>query len=175
MKINRFIALVAIALLVVGAMGLLSYKALAQTNQPATATDCNGQDDDAAEAAETGPDTDDIEEQCGPQDEDVDEAGDADTDEVENEVEEADGVEDANEASEAKGVDEADEVAPTGLSVTAEEAQAIVDAANPGTATLNVEFDRENGTDIWEVALDNGLDVKVDASSGVILLTENRD
>jgi hypothetical protein len=174
MKINRFIALAAIALLVVGAMGILSYKAFAQSDQQSTSTDCNGQDDDAAEAAETE-DTDDIEEQCGPQDEEVDEAGEADTDKVENEVEEADGVEDANEASEVDGVDEADEGTPTSLSVTAEEAQAIVEAANPGAAILNVEFDRENGKDIWEVELDNGLDVKVDTSSGVILLTENRD
>jgi len=36
-------------------------------------------------------------------------------------------------------------------------------------------LDWENGKDIWEVELDNGLDVKVDASTGVILLTENCD
>ena len=175
MKIKRFIALAALALLVVGAMGFLSYRALAQTGQPPAATDCNGQDDDAAEAAETGPDTDDIEEQCGPQDEDVNESREADTDDIVNEVEEADGVEDANEASEAQGADQVDEVAPTGLNVTAEEAQAVAEAANPGTTTLNVEFDHEGGTDIWEVKLANGLDVKVDAGSGVILLTEGRD
>jgi len=84
MKISRFIALAAIALLVVGAMGFVGYKAFAQNNQPPAATDCNGQDDDAAEAAETGPDTDDIEEQCGSQDEDLDEAGEVDTDDVED-------------------------------------------------------------------------------------------
>jgi len=168
MKINRFIALAAIALLVVGAMGVLSYKAFAQTDQPPAATDCNGQDDDAAEAVETE-DIDDVEHECGPQDEDLDEAGEVDTDEVENEVE------DANEAGEVEGVDEADEVAPAGTPVTADEAQAIAEAANPGAATLNVEFDRENGKDIWEVELDNGLDVKVDAASGAIFLTENRD
>ena len=172
MKINRFIALAAIALLVVGAMGFLSYKAFAQTDQPPATVDCSGQDDDddVAEAVETE-DTDDIEEQCGDQSEDDDlgEVGEADTDNVENEVE------DANEAGEVEGVDEADEVAPAGTPVTADEAQAVVEAANPGAATLNVEFDRENGTDIWEVGLDNGQDVKVDAGSGVILLTENRD
>jgi hypothetical protein len=171
MKINRFIALAAIALLVIGAMGFLSYKAFAQTNQPPASTDCNGQDDDAAEAVEAE-DTDDVEEECGPQDENVDEAGEADTDNVENEAEDG---KDANEASEAQGGDEADEVAPATTTVSADEAQAIVEAANPGTATLNVEFDRENGTDIWEVELDNGLDVKVDAGSGAILLTEGCD
>jgi len=75
--------------LVVGTMGFLTYKAFAQADQPAAATDCNGQDDDAAEAAETGPDTDDIEEQCGPQDEDLDEDGDVDI------TEDADDIEDA--------------------------------------------------------------------------------
>jgi len=167
MKINRFIALATIALLIIGAMAFLSYRAFAQNNQSAATQDCDN-DDDVAETQEVE-DSDDVEEECGPQDEDLDEAEEADTDEVENEVE------DANEAGEVEDVDEADEVAPAGTAVSAEEAQAIVEAANPGAATLNVEFDRENGTDIWEVELDNGLDVKVDASSGIILLTEGRD
>ncbi len=47
MKINRFIALAAIALLVVGAMGAISMKAFAQT---ATQTEtCDQQDDDSTE------------------------------------------------------------------------------------------------------------------------------
>ena len=137
-------------------MGFLSYKAFAQTDQPPAATDCNGQDDDAAEAVETE-DTDNVEEQCGPQDENDGE------------------VEDTHEAGETQGADEVDEVAPTTSSVTADQAQAIAEAANPGTTTLNVEFDRENGKDLWEVELDSGMDVKVDANSGVILLTEKRD
>ena len=71
--------------------------------------------------------------------------------------------------------DEADETAPAGLTLTAVQAQQIAEEANPGVATLAVEFDRENGHDIWEVELDNGQDVKVDANSGQILLTETRD
>ncbi|MCB8928603.1 MAG: PepSY domain-containing protein [Ardenticatenaceae bacterium] len=90
-----------------------------------------------------------------------------DMDDVEEEVE--CGPEDENEA------DEADEMAPTSLTLTAVQAQQIAEEANPGVATLAVEFDRENGHDIWEVELDNGQDVKVDANSGQILLTETRD
>ena len=71
--------------------------------------------------------------------------------------------------------DAADETAPAGLTLTAVQAQQIAEEANPGVATLAVEFDRENGHDIWEVELENGQDVKVDAKSGQILLTETRD
>lgn len=50
MKLNRFIALAAIALLVVGAMGAVSMKAFAQSGNPPTPTQgCDQQDDDAAE------------------------------------------------------------------------------------------------------------------------------
>ena len=90
-----------------------------------------------------------------------------DMDDVEEEVQ--CGPQDENEG------DEVDETAPTGLTLTAVQAQQIAEEANPGVATLAVEFDRENGHDIWEVELDNGQDVKVDANSGEILLTETRD
>ena len=111
-------------------------------------------DDDSAEVADTE-DTDNVEEevQCGPQDE--------------NEADEA------NEGQEAE--DGSDDVAPGDLGITAVQAQTIAEEANPNTTTLAVEFDRENGNDIWEVELDNGQDVKVDANSGQILLTETRD
>jgi len=74
MKINRFIALAVIALLVVGAMGAVSMKVFAKGSAaPAPQTqNCNQQDDDAAEV-QSAPDTDNIEEQCGDQN-DVDTA-----------------------------------------------------------------------------------------------------
>jgi len=124
----------------------------AQTSDPCVddSVEDDGAEDDGAEAADAE-DTDDVEEEveCGPQDE--------------------------NEADEVNEVDKSDEVAPAGLGLTDVQAQAIVEEANPGASTLAVEFDRENGNDIWEVELDNGLDVKVDASSGQILQTETRD
>ncbi len=157
MKINRFIALALIALLVVGAMGLLSYQALAQRNASQTMQDCSSEEDDANESAETE-DTDEVEEECG--------------DQTETEGNEAD---DANEAAETNGQDSSDETAPANTGITADEAQAIVEAVNPGASTLAVEFDREGGKDVWEVELDNGQDVKVDASTGEILYSEARD
>ncbi len=77
--------------------------------------------------------------------------------------------------AEADGADEADAVAPGKTGISAGQAQLIAEGANPGTKTLAVEFDRENGADLFEAELDNGLDVKVDAGNGNILLTEVRD
>ncbi|MEO6457230.1 MAG: PepSY domain-containing protein [Chloroflexia bacterium] len=71
--------------------------------------------------------------------------------------------------------DKGDGVIPAGIPITANQAQATAEKANPGTATIAVEFDREGGKDIWEVELNNGLDVQVDANSGDIILTEVRD
>ena len=61
MKINRFIAMAAIALLVVGVMGAISLKVFAQTSTP-PAVQSQEIEDQA-----TGPDTDNIEEQVGEQ------------------------------------------------------------------------------------------------------------
>jgi uncharacterized membrane protein YkoI len=121
-------------------------------------TDSCVEDDDSAESADTE-DVDSVDEQCGSQDE--------------NEADEANAGQEAEDGNEA--VDTGDAVAPGDLGITAVEAQAIVEKANPNTTTLDVEFDREGGSDIWEVELDNGMDVKVDANSGQILLTETRD
>ncbi len=132
----------------------------ADEDSASSEADCANQDDDSAEVADTE-DADNVEEEaeCSPQDEnEADEA---------NESQE---IEDGYDAA-----DTSDEVAPTNISVTADQAQAIVEKANPNAATVAVEFDRENGKDIWEVELDNGLDVKVNAANGQILLTETRD
>lgn len=118
-------------------------------------------DDDGAEEADAE-DIDDVEEEveCGSQDEnEADEAGETEAD---------DGQEDVT-------ADTSDEVAPASTGITADQAQTIAEEANASTTTLAVEFDRENGKSIWEVELANGLDVKVDASSGQIILTETRD
>jgi uncharacterized membrane protein YkoI len=155
--------LVMIGLLVgsLGAGALLSGQPGKAAAAPAAQTsDPCANDDDGAEAADTQ-DMDNVQEevQCGPQDE--------------NEADETGGseVDDGQEAVDDTG----DEAVPASTGITADQAQTIAEAANPGAATLAVEFDRENGQDIWEVELDNGQDVKVDANSGQILLTETRD
>jgi uncharacterized membrane protein YkoI len=147
MKINKWIALALIALLVIGAMGLVSYRVFASSNL-FQSQDCPDVEGD--EANEAGEDEDADANEC-------DEGG------------------DANEAEESNGADSSDETAPAATGITAEEAQAIAEAANPGAATLFVEFDREGGKDLWEVELDNDLDVKVDANTGEILYSEQRD
>jgi hypothetical protein len=64
---------------------------------------------------------------------------------------------------------------PPQASITPEEAKAAVLAANPGTTAVEVDLDREGGVQAYEVKLDNGLEVKVDASNGTILGTDQED
>jgi len=70
MKINRFVAMAAIALLVVGAMGAISLKVFAQGSHfPVTQPDACAQDEaDGAEVA-SAEDTDNVELECGDQNE----------------------------------------------------------------------------------------------------------
>lgn len=65
MKINRFIALAAIALLVVAAMGFVSTRSSAQTGTPPQAQITPVAEDKAEPPS--GPDTDTVEEQVGDQ------------------------------------------------------------------------------------------------------------
>jgi uncharacterized membrane protein YkoI len=152
MKINRFVALAALTLLVIGAMGFVSMRSSAQTTNPPTMQDevCAAQqaDDDSAEAQADGSDTDALEVQCGDQNENDGEA------------------EDANEGGEQ-------ETAPTGTpSITAAEAQATAEEyLNAGTAS-QVELDDENGQLVYSVEI-NGTDVTVDALTGAVLGTES--
>jgi hypothetical protein len=60
-------------------------------------------------------------------------------------------------------------VVPPQSGITVEEAKAAVLAANPGTQVASVDQDSEGGTTVYEVRLDNGLEVQVDANSGTIL------
>ena len=84
MKINRFVALAVLALLVVGAMGAVAYRAYAHGNSglAAQSQDCTNQDDDTLQSDAT--DTDNVDLQCGDQSgADAEETiGGADTDNV---------------------------------------------------------------------------------------------
>jgi hypothetical protein len=59
--------------------------------------------------------------------------------------------------------------------ISSDEAQALAEAANPGSTALQVELDNENGVLVYSVELSNGLEVKVDAGNGAILHTEQDD
>ncbi len=64
---------------------------------------------------------------------------------------------------------------PSQATITPEQAQDAALAANPGATVVNVDLDNEGGAPIYEVELDSGLDVKVDANSGAILSAEQED
>jgi len=160
MKINRFVALAAIALLVVGAMGVVSYRAFAQDGQPPVTQDCGPEVDDN-EVAETGLDADTVEDQCGEQ------AG--------EQVE--DGRPENAEAPEAKETADSSEAAALQgkATISAADAKAAALAANPGASVVNTELDEEQGVVVYNVELDDGSDVMVDAADGTILATETAD
>jgi hypothetical protein len=115
MKINRFIAMAAIALLAVGAMGAISMKAYAQGNHNPTASvsaqaDACAQDQADGTEVTSAADTDNVELQCGDQNapDGQETVGAADTDNVQ--VEEQVGDQNAPDT----GV-EAPEVEPTAI------------------------------------------------------------
>lgn len=105
MKINRFVAMAAIALLVVGAMGAISSKVFAQGSHfPATQSDACAQDQaDGAEVA-SAEDTDNVDLECGDQSEaDGQESVDAaDPDDVQEEVGNQNEADDGMEAPEVE-------------------------------------------------------------------------
>jgi uncharacterized membrane protein YkoI len=70
----------------------------------------------------------------------------------------------------------AQETTPLASSViTPEQAKAAALADNPGATAVGVDLDREDGVQVYEVKLDNGLEVQVDASDGTILGSEQDD
>lgn len=73
-----------------------------------------------------------------------------------------------------ESMSEADEAAALqGMAtISADQAKAAAEAANPGATAVKVELDNENGVLVYSVQLNNGLDVKVDAGNGAILHTE---
>jgi uncharacterized membrane protein YkoI len=185
MKLNRFVALAMIALLAIGAMGLISTRSLAKGSTvvirqaqptqlaPKSPDTSTQQSEDPA----IGPDTDNVEEQVGEQVED----GQPDGPEVP-------GAEDAGPDQQTPSYDgsilvdqtaneslsEADEAAALAgqATLTSDQAQAAALAANQGTTVVKVELANENGTLVYSVELSNGSDVKVDAGNGTILYTD---
>jgi len=69
--------------------------------------------------------------------------------------------------------------APTNLSslakITADQAMAAARAAYPGSRVQRVELENENGCLVYGVSLSNGLEVKVDAGTGIVLHQEQED
>lgn len=102
----------------------------------------------------------------------------------ENEANEAGEKDETNEGSEANEANEANEAAETETGeqneqdgavpkdwtgLTLDEAKAVAEAANPGTAVKDAEFEQESGTVVFEVELDNGVELVIDAVTGDII------
>src|SRR5262245_10970311 len=114
------------------------------------------------EKPKSGPDTDKVDQQEGPQSGEQD----GETKEGTADAETKDTAEPPdNEAADAAAL------ASKGT-ITAEQAKAVALAANPGATVVKAELDDENGTVVYSVKLNTGADVKVDAQSGKILSTD---
>lgn len=59
--------------------------------------------------------------------------------------------------------------------ITADQAMAAARAAYPGSRVQRVELENDNGCLVYGVSLSNGLEVKVDAGTGVVLHQEQED
>lgn len=150
MKSKRFLALAAIALLVVGVIGMLGTKAFAQSaTPPAQPQECAQQDNDSVQAP-NGPDTDNVDLQC-------DDQNTPDSGQEAQDVESADGQ----------------DAAPMGTpAISAEAAQKSAETYLNAGSAVKVELDDENGALVYSVQFANGTDVKVDALTGSVLGAE---
>ena len=152
MKINRFVALAAIALLVISAMGVIASRSLAlgRHNPAGQSEQCDQNETDREEVDSAQADTDQNEVECGDQ-------GAADGEE-------------ANSA-ETEGADDA-ESAPAGApAITSDQARDAALAVHSGTVK-SIELESENGALIYTVEFTNGVEVEVDAATGEVLKTE---
>jgi uncharacterized membrane protein YkoI len=165
MMMKRIVALVAVALLVAAAIGVAAARSFAQSAQPPAQTEVTGA---PANEQAVAPDTDNIEEQVGEQEEDgtAEAVGAPDGDNVEEQIGDQNAADTGVEANEAG---DGQEAAPTGTpAITADQAQATAEAhLNAGTAT-KVELDDENGQLVYSVEIGTS-DVKVDAMTGAVL------
>ena len=59
--------------------------------------------------------------------------------------------------------------------LTSDEAKVAAEAVSPGAAATHVGLEHEGGKDVYEVQLDNGMEVEIDATTGEILATEQSD
>jgi uncharacterized membrane protein YkoI len=148
MKIKRFFALAAIAILAVGVMGFVSTRVHAQSGtQPVPQVQVTEVPDNEEVI---GADTDQVEEQVG------DQNGPDTADESEIET---------SDASSKDGQD----AAPSGTpAITSDAALIAAQTYLNSSATGTVTLDDENGKLVYSVDL-NGSDVKIDAMTGVVL------
>jgi uncharacterized membrane protein YkoI len=165
MKIKRIYALVAIALLVVGAIGAISMNVFAKgtTSPAAQVTVQPGSDSDTTELQDG--------DQNAPEDQDAVNDVDSDTTELQEGDQNTPGTAESQEVDEAGSADGQDETPIGTPAITVDQAQAAALAVHPGTV-IKTELDDENGQLIYSVEFDGGVDVKVDAMTGAVLGTD---
>ena len=78
-----------------------------------------------------------------------------------------DGANEDDDANEADEVEEA--VSPDQATISAADAKAAAEAAYPEAKAVAVELEHERGQVVYEVELDNGLEVQIDATNGDFL------
>ncbi|HRW50019.1 MAG TPA: PepSY domain-containing protein [Caldilinea sp.] len=164
MPINTILATAAAAILLFGPAGgqmirqaartpaAASLPAISQQAPAQPSTDCASQLDDATEADSAAADTDTEELQCG--DQNAPDAAEADTE---------------SEAAESDQNDAAPSATPA---ITADQARATAEAQLNAGAASKVELDDENGQLVYSVEI-GGVDVKVDAMTGVVVTVES--
>jgi uncharacterized membrane protein YkoI len=161
--------LVAILAIAFSAVTLTSRLTSAQGPTPTPAAQTSDEQDDTAEGATKQADTDNVQEESGPQDE-ADGAAGADADDVqEPQLRGSIAVPEGQD----NGLSEADEAAALAplAKITADEASAAAQAEVPGDVQ-KVELDNENGSLVYSVEI-GGKDVKVDAGTGAVLHIES--
>jgi hypothetical protein len=199
-KVNRFVALAAIALMVVAALGLFSARSFAQTQQPA-ARQSAGNQTHALQAATAVPTENPGNNQTDQQGEQTTgQTGGPEATEPAGKPTEAPGAVEPTEvpgaAEPAGGHDQrspsftgsitvTETATGTNLSesaeaaalasqakITADQANAAALAANSGATVVKTDLGDENGSLVYSVELSNGSEVKVDAGNAKILATD---
>ena len=191
MKVNRFIALAAIALMVVGAMGAIASRSFALgANTPvaqasATTEACTHDWADATNVP-GGMNTDQADPTDVPGAMNTDQAeatevpGAPETNHFDGNCGDQNGPDGHQEGTDAAGTDSSEahgekdghEAAPTGTpAITEDQAKQAAIAAHPGTV-LKIELEEDNGKLIYSVQFDGDVEVKVDAMTGAILPAE---
>lgn len=188
MKINRFLGMAALAVLIVGAMGVFSMRSFAQTPEPAAP----GQATEAPDA-ETADDAAVNPNAPAGQQPAVEPTEAADSQEPANgqQQSEATGAENDHAGEQApaytssitvdpattQGLSEADEEAALAklAKITADEANTAALAANAGATVTKTALEAKGASLVYGVELSTGVEVVVDAGNGAILATETGD
>lgn len=185
MKIQRSLALSAIAILLFGGAAFTSSRGFAQGSQPPATpqvqSETGAQDQSGNQVEDGAPDSQS--EQAGVE---APESASTESGSVESSAENsaADPGPDQQSPSYAgsitlsssqdSGLSESEEATAlqSQAKISASEAEAAALAANPGTKVTKSEIDNENGALVYSVELSNGSDVKVDAGTGQVLYTD---